>query len=429
MVVNSYYECEYCKTKLRLRYQVGYFDIPVNIYCPKCNSHISGSIFIDNDNISISENLIGAIKVSHEDYEYVYELSTEFLVDKCKTKEETKPFDLTMFMRSNPFDEEKRERQNNLLWFNKNILTFINRIENVYNLLNNKKIDLIKRFFLESDDVFLKDLRMEYDYNKIINKVDAMLATKHYVNTLLMRTMPKRVFENIYNVMHVKVRRIVTNHPNEMKRFLSYLDEDYLELYLNRIPKFIVDYIKVIGQLIPIYDNYSNFNVIDFGKKGISTLSIDAMSVIYKKGYELLCDSIDLVIGLYNIESNGQFDIFTDGRYDFTTKLNSYNSKYNKFETFTSFQSDLFDGIKGTLNNVIRNAEGHNSIFIDGIKQEVTFVNKHKGKKTTYTISFLEFGKMCIDLYVAILYIWEYCYQLTKLKAVLVDAIELNYGK
>jgi len=102
MVVNSYYECEYCKTKLRLRYQVGYFDIPVNIYCPKCNSHISGSIFIDNDNISISENLIGAIKVSHEDYEYVYELSTEFLVDKCKTKEETKPFDLTMFMRSNP---------------------------------------------------------------------------------------------------------------------------------------------------------------------------------------------------------------------------------------------------------------------------------------------------------------------------------------
>ena len=83
MVRNSYYECDYCKTKLRLRYQVGYFDIPVNIYCPKCNSHISGTIYVGKDVYSISEVIIGAKSLPGEDYDYVNELSTEFLVDKC----------------------------------------------------------------------------------------------------------------------------------------------------------------------------------------------------------------------------------------------------------------------------------------------------------------------------------------------------------
>ena len=290
MVRNSYYSCEYCKTKLRLRYQVGYFDIPVNVYCPKCNSHISGTIFIDNDNVTINEKIIGAIETPDDDYEYVSELSTEFLVDICKSKKETNPFDLTMFLRDNPFDDKKNEKQSNLLYFTQNSSTYINKIENVYNLLNNDKIDLIKWFFLNSDDIFLKDLRKSNDYNKIINKLDAMLATKHYVNTLLLRTMPDGVFENIHKIMDVKVRRVVINHPEEVKRFLAYLDEDYLQLYLSRMPKFITDYIKIIGQLIPIYGNYSNFNVIDFSKKGITTLSIDDMLVIYKKGYELLCD-------------------------------------------------------------------------------------------------------------------------------------------
>ena len=121
--------------------------------------------------------------------------------------------------------------------------------------------------------------------------------------------------------------------------------------------------------------------------------------------------------------------MFDEGTFDFSGKLNSYNSKYNKFDSFTKVKSDLFDGIRGVLNNVIRNAEGHNSILIDGIKQEVTFINKHKGKKNLITIPFLVFGKMCIDLYIAVLYVWEYCYQLTKLKSVIVDGVFLNYGK
>ena len=45
MVNNSYYKCSFCGTTLRLRYQVGYFDISISIYCPKCNCHISGKIF------------------------------------------------------------------------------------------------------------------------------------------------------------------------------------------------------------------------------------------------------------------------------------------------------------------------------------------------------------------------------------------------
>lgn len=430
MVNNTIYKCDYCNSLLRLRYQVGYFNIPINIYCPKCNSHISGTIVVGNNISEIKEYVVGATRDKSDDYEFVIELSTEFITDKSKKKEDYPEYPMSMFLKSDPLNEERNKRRELLLRFAKSSDHYINIIENLYNLLDEKRIDLIREFFLKNCSLaFLNVMRDKIDYNQIINELDATLATKHLFNNILNPIMPKGVFENIYNIMNDKIRKMFQMHFSAIQEFISYLDVDYFQTYLHRIPDFIVDYIKHIEQLIPIYDNYEVFDSINLEEKGITTLSIDDMAVLYKKGYELLCDSIDLLIGLYNIEANGTYDNFGKEILDFNEKLNSYNSKFNKYVEFTSKSSDLFDGIRGKLNNVIRNAEGHNSISIDGLTQRIVFINKHKGNVKTHEMTFLEFGKACIDIFVAILNVWEYYYQLVKFKSVLIDKKPLNYGK
>ena len=117
MVNNSIYKCNYCGCLLRFRYQIGAFDSPVSAYCPKCNSHIFGYMHIDNANVGIKENLVGAKLVDTDIYEYVIELSTEFLVTKCREKNDTTDFQPSMFLKSNPFDENRNKRRNSLISF------------------------------------------------------------------------------------------------------------------------------------------------------------------------------------------------------------------------------------------------------------------------------------------------------------------------
>ena len=42
MVDNVFIQCDYCKAKIRMRFQMGYFDIPFDFPCPKCGVHIHG---------------------------------------------------------------------------------------------------------------------------------------------------------------------------------------------------------------------------------------------------------------------------------------------------------------------------------------------------------------------------------------------------
>lgn len=430
MTNNEYYKCDACGTTLRLRYQVGYSNIPVSIYCPKCNCHIEGKIFIDNNNSRINSSLIGAskTKINSDFADYVVELSTEFLVRKCLNDSEDNIYFPTMFIRSNPLDAKRNRRRSSLIEISNNHLAYSNVFENLFILLHNNQIKLLKNYVKNISDFFSDDLK-RIDFNCVENKLDAMLATKHFINILIMPLMADGVFNKIYDIMNVKMKRIVSNHSKGLIEFLGYLDDDYFDTYLSKIPAFIIDYLECVGQLIPVYDCYNNFGSIDLTMYGISTMSIDNMAVIYKKGYEIICDSIDLLVGLFNIENNGSFDNFVGkGVCEFSQKMSNYVSKYKKYEEVTNNNSDLFDGIRDVLDNVIRNAEGHNSIEIDGMNQIITFINRNRGCINSHKLSFLEFGKRCIDIFSAVLYIWEFYYQCAKLKSVLIDGVKLNYG-
>ena len=426
MVQNSLYKCSICGDILRLRYQVGFANIPVNIYCPKCNSHIFGTIVVDQDNIGIKEEIKNAsfLKDSEEP-DYVMELACEFIVDKWAKAKDFPDFPMSMFMRSNPFDSKRTEFRNNYFHIVNNRDSYVMALENIFNLLRKNKIDLLRDYLIKRNwPVFDSN-----ELNKISNPLDALIASKHYVNYVVHPAMVEGVFDKIHNIMNNIVPGINRKHPYAIKEFLKYLDDrKYFDVYYKRMPAFFVDYIKVAEQLAPVYDVYKVFDKVDLNKRGVSTISVDSMAVIYKKGFELLCDSIDLLIGLYNISNNGTYDNFDEGLFDFEERTNKFGSKYNKYVYFTGKTSALSDDFKDKINNTIRNAEGHNSIEIDGLNQNITFKNKNsKGVVTTYTESFLEFGKQCIDLFSTLLFVWEYYYQLLKLKYVLLDSLGLNY--
>ena len=112
MVNNTIYKCDYCNSLLRFRYRVGYFNIPINIYCPKCNSHISGTIVVGNNIAEIKEYVVGATRDKSDDYDSVVELSTEFIVDKSKKKEDYPEYPMSMFLKSNLFNEKKTKEEN-----------------------------------------------------------------------------------------------------------------------------------------------------------------------------------------------------------------------------------------------------------------------------------------------------------------------------
>ena len=56
MINHSFVQCKYCETKILLRFQMGYFDIPFDICCPECGVHICGAQKIVDDHTLITKN-------------------------------------------------------------------------------------------------------------------------------------------------------------------------------------------------------------------------------------------------------------------------------------------------------------------------------------------------------------------------------------
>ena len=53
MVNNVFVQCNACKMKINLRAQIGFFDIPFHVRCPKCHSTIYGKVFVEDNNINV----------------------------------------------------------------------------------------------------------------------------------------------------------------------------------------------------------------------------------------------------------------------------------------------------------------------------------------------------------------------------------------
>ena len=66
MIYNYFINCDLCETGINLRSQIGYFDIPFNLHCPTCKTHIHGKLVIDQENIETKLELENAHSKSNK---------------------------------------------------------------------------------------------------------------------------------------------------------------------------------------------------------------------------------------------------------------------------------------------------------------------------------------------------------------------------
>ena len=425
MVRNDFYKCEICDCHIRLRYQCGYFDIPVSIYCPHCNTHIFGKINLTQEPYGIK--LTNAIKQNPFDDGYVIELASEFVTKKYQ--DNTNSSIISPFMRSNPFDENRTKRRGSVMIIAQNLDGYKKRIENIFNLLRGNNIELLKKFLNKSVEKDTEAVFEQFDYKVIKNSLDAVMATKYCIMPFLLNTIAPNLKTEFNNIVS-KMVDIIKNNTGSLIDYVNFLDtHKYFDVYYHRIPKYIIHYLEKISQLIPVYDVHPILSEIDQTSLGVTTISIDDMHDLYSKGYELLCDSIDVLFGLDNINKYGVYNDFGAGAEDFMAKMNSYRSKFKKYEQLSNLTPMFTVGIANILNNIIRNSDAHYSMEMDGLSQKVIFMDKHQQRTRCHELSFLDFGAACVDIYSAILLVWEYYYQLLKIKYTTIEKMSLNFAK
>lgn len=101
-----------CDTTINLRMQLGYFDIPFHLNCPKCKTSIDGKILLENvDHYEVSVNNAYLVNNCDSNF-YSVELSAEFPTRKIKKKDiEIEPYEDTPFMRSLQWYHDGKESQ------------------------------------------------------------------------------------------------------------------------------------------------------------------------------------------------------------------------------------------------------------------------------------------------------------------------------
>ena len=76
MIDRKIAQCNYCKTKIGLRFQMGYFDIPFDFCCPECGVRIHGIRKITTDD-SLYLNNAKIINTEAENMNYYADFSVE----------------------------------------------------------------------------------------------------------------------------------------------------------------------------------------------------------------------------------------------------------------------------------------------------------------------------------------------------------------
>lgn len=430
MVDNKFYKCKICGTTIRLREQIGYFDRQIDIYCPSCNTHFSGGLKVLPNGEGTKYEIENLIKLDKDVFDgFVFELSSEFLTRKADKN--TGVFvGLSPFMRHNTVfeDDDKPSKMSVLLEYSKHTEYIAEKIVTLSTLFNNGNFDLIINNLKTEDDKWIKFHREQYTFETIKNEGDVLIAMKHYLTGALRNSMTD-FSSDVFNNVVIELNRLSEKKEKDIIYFVKYLNKtDFFKSYINKFSKYIHDYMIYFNHLIPVIHSYNKLNEIDLNTEGITTVSIERLSRLYADGYELLCDFIDVVAGLENTEKYGAYDNFGGGRSSFSDKIHSYRSKIIKYNDSLDPDSVFSTGFIGLLDNTIRNAISHNDVEIKGLEQIVVFNDNHNGKHKEVSLYFVEFAKKCIDVYNAVLVLWEFCYQLHKRKVLFIDKLLPNYA-
>lgn len=414
LISNHFIVCDSCSTTINLRSQAGYSDIPYNINCPKCSTHIYGKVKFNQENAKIALEVENAsekhVEIGKKDKYYSAELSSEFPTMKMYFRSfDLADYEGTPFIRNSSFYGGISQSQHALersLKFSANFNKRWKKIKIYFNLSwNNQDFLLYPKLEKELYDYKLNQLI------KVENKLDSIMALHHLLLTTtgLPFALPTDTLSEYNDIANIIFQD--KNKRKEIQKFTSTISSDINDIEKKAF-KLIDSFSKLYEQLIPVaaLRNSNSLWRVDKEKYGITTANFEELSDFYAKSYEWILDNINIIIALNNIECRNSFENCPEGK-EFKEVLN-IRSKIRK----TGYIDDLepFSTPTNSLNNRYRNAIQHFDNEIDYVSQKIVFTDKHAGKINQESMYFIDFADLCIENFSIIIYILELVYQIRR---------------
>lgn len=413
MIAHSFTQCNYCKTRILLRFQIGYFDIPFDICCPTCGVHISGIQKILDDH-SLTINNASIIEEDSEGIDYYADFSVELphakttrfesLESLMKTK--FSPFMLTASLYEGDSYFELVKQMREFLSFR---TSYWSKLTPLFDLFFNGKVELAQEHFLKLSPRFV-----------VKNNLDALMAL-HQTTVLGMNTiLPDGTLGKFIDVSKQIVAPSVLL---KMDDFISSLGENE---YFNSVSKRLV---KIYDRWIVNFEKYipatmlslrNSVTKLDKDTFGIATTSFEDMIKFYADSYELILDYIDVAIGLNNIVIRGDHNAFPAN----AIRVNKKTPCVGNFEDYREIikssrlillvDDEPFSKVI-PLNRNVRNAIAHFNYEFDAGTQKITFSDKYKSNNNTVELYLIEIALLCYENMGILVYLDELLYSLRKI--------------
>lgn len=413
MVNHAFCQCNYCKTKILLRFQMGYFDIPFDICCPECGVHICGIQKIVDDH-TLSLNNASIIEEDFEALDYYADFSVELPHAKINhfesieslTKTKFSPFMLTASLYEGDKHFELIKHMREFLSFRS---SYWSQLTPLFDLFFNGKIALTQEHFFKLSSRFV-----------VKNDLDALMAL-HQTTVLGMNTiLPDGTLGKFIDAS----KQI--SMPSVLLKVDDFITSLGGEKYFNSVSKRLV---KIYDRWIVNFEKYIPATMLSLGNAvekldkdtfGIATTSFEDMIKFYADSYELILDYIDVAIGLNNIVVRGDHNTFPTN----TIRVNKTTPCVGSFENYReivkSSRLNLFVDNEPfskviPLNRKVRNAIAHFNYEFNSGTQKFTFSDKYKGSDKTVELYLIELALLCYENISILVYLDELLYSLRKI--------------
>ncbi len=404
MVDSICVECEYCKTKMRMRFQMGYFDLPFNFCCPECGVHIHGVRKIVAEHIFELHNA-KAVSCDLENVDYYADFSVELPHSKIRkyvsveelTKNGFSPFLMTTRLFKDDSYFKLVSEMKTLLEFRDSVWP---RITPLYDLFFNRKIKLTR-----------EPLRNISGKFTVHNELDVMMALHQSGVLGLNHMLPMnslQIFMDLSNTIYQK------ENLSKLDALIETLGgKDFFESVAKRLVKIYSRWLSDFEKYIPVVmlslgDGKDKF---DRQRYGIATTSFEEMKSFYADSYELILEMVDIPVLLNNMLIRGDHHVFSPGAN--VKNLTEYR-KQAKSERIKSLIEEEPFGKAIPLNRNVRNAIAHYTYEFDASSQKITFIDRYKNKENSVEMYLIDLAFLCYDNMTMLIYFNEMMYSLRK---------------
>lgn len=405
MIDHSFVECNWCKAKIMLRFQMGYFNIPFDFCCPECGVHIHGTRYIvDEQHMDIFEATI--IDSEPKNMNYYSDFSVELphrKITKYESIDKIVADGFSPFMNmTRMFDGDTYQtlvgHMGDFLDFRDTIWT---RMRPLYDLYINRKIELMKAPLQQLASYYTIENELDaamslhqlcvIGFNKILED-NTLPRFSEYTNMIMRKTPMDQVFALIkaiggYEYFRSVLKRLVQIYSRWISDFECY------------IPAIMIS----LGNISDKFNRETH---------GIATTSFENMKSFYADSYELLLSMIDVAAGLNNITIRGNYNSFhVDSNIkdyaDFQSKAKS--EKLKSLIPNEPYSKEI------PLNRHVRNAIAHFDYEFDPNTQKAIFNDKFKNKDNTVELYLIDIAILCYENIEILVYLNELLYSLRKL--------------